>query len=578
MHRILAILIAAAAPGALADGAEPGAPAPTNAPAADAASTNEVPGLSLPGADLWTEALRSAHDEYRTAKMSLTVGRTEQLRALLDRYRQEAEASYDEKRRFGNIKGMMIAKTLVDFVKQAQESLAQTGDFEFPGYIRHELRETFEAIRREKEKADSDLAPRLGPLQDTFYARFKAEIAGQMGASAPADETLRPLFMTWLGTEPPALPPPPPEPEPGATPEPNAPPPAAALPPGVIAQNADAEQWETFARWTARMSAPAAIFLPIIDQIEDQTGETQDVFSGKKSEWKLEIVKPMPGSMKYVFRLKKIDDRTPVELGHWPTKENRGQLLIRAPLHEAYPADFGFELQGAVVSSVQTRAGTEPSGTVDVAVKTQPPGARIFVGGTLFREAGEPVKTPCTIRLPPGETDIRLSLPEHVDKEFPAFAAKTGAAIEWTFQPEKDLPGKTVPAQSRKIWASTGITVKRGDRIWILPSGQWTVGARNDNCGPDGYPNTPQYAHYYKDPKAAPRQVPEAPYGALLAKVGYLPSAKIVVVGAGRTFQVGSGGELLLDANETAEESFRRDNRGSLDVKVIVIPSAPPAK
>ena len=114
--------------------------------------------------------------------------------------------------------------------------------------------------------------------------------------------------------------------------------------------------------------------------------------------------------------------------------------------------------------------------------------------------------------------------------------------------------------------------VNPGDRLIQVPRGQWTIGSKGEPCVADGYDrDDPKFRHYYEGKDAPTRQVREANYGALLARVGF-PGGTIVPVGAETGITARVSGIVLFDVNEGSTPELRKDNRGTMEVKVIVIP------
>ena len=114
----------------------------------------------------------------------------------------------------------------------------------------------------------------------------------------------------------------------------------------------------------------------------------------------------------------------------------------------------------------------------------------------------------------------------------------------------------TVPASTR--WVDTGIDMAPGNRLLIVPSGQWSNGGAEPRMvGPEGWAGT----------GVAGLIAPRLPLGALIGRAG------------GRPFLVGpryegpsrAGGRLFLSMNDLP--AAFSDNQGSLQVIATVLPS-----
>ncbi len=138
---------------------------------------------------------------------------------------------------------------------------------------------------------------------------------------------------------------------------------------------------------------------------------------------------------------------------------------------------------------------------------------------------------------------------------------------------EAPPPAGRVRVDPRSGWTASGVRVQAGDRVLIRASGSWAIGSRGESVGPEGYPDTPAFIHYYAG-DGPPRQLDRANYGALLVRVGREPTARMAAVGRELRVQAGSAGELMFDVNERPEREHREDNRGEIEVTIVPLPAS----
>jgi len=124
-----------------------------------------------------------------------------------------------------------------------------------------------------------------------------------------------------------------------------------------------------------------------------------------------------------------------------------------------------------------------------------------------------------------------------------------------------------VPA-SGPAWLRTGIQVSKGTHVQATIVGTWSCGPGGEFVDATGYPNNDRFFRYYMDPRLNPRITLEANYGSLIARS--LPDGRVHSLGAQTSFAVDKTGELALDINE--DHSARRDNKGTLEVRILVTP------
>ncbi len=108
----------------------------------------------------------------------------------------------------------------------------------------------------------------------------------------------------------------------------------------------------------------------------------------------------------------------------------------------------------------------------------------------------------------------------------------------------------------------TGITIRKGDKILLVASGQAQYDSRGRTFGPDG------------DSKHPSAQTPDASFvlpgaiaGALLIKTG----SHIHSIGSGgKPWEVPEEGEIAFIFNDTNKASEYANNTGGYDVNLIV--------
>ncbi len=183
---------------------------------------------------------------------------------------------------------------------------------------------------------------------------------------------------------------------------------------------------------------------------------------------------------------------------------------------------------------------------------------------------GEPVRTPCVLDVPAGAHTVRLALAGYLDVAATNLDLRQDRALSWVFREDPRVIRKTLAVDAKGKWMPAGVRVAKGDRVIMRASGTWVCGSRGEECGPEGYTNDERSAHYYAGPESAPRQAPDLNYGALIVKTA--EHAYPRGVGVASTFVADDEARLLFDINELADASLRRDNRGRMQVQVMVLP------
>ncbi|MGE5246166.1 MAG: LecA/PA-IL family lectin [Betaproteobacteria bacterium] len=128
----------------------------------------------------------------------------------------------------------------------------------------------------------------------------------------------------------------------------------------------------------------------------------------------------------------------------------------------------------------------------------------------------------------------------------------TGQTLGTPGVPGQAVPG-TVQVMANQAWTSTGIAVKKGDRVTFTTTGQIQFGASSDmTAGPDGNGNVRSGAY----------PVPQMPVGGLIGKVGN--SAPFSIGSNSQPIVMPASGLLLLGVNDNEAN----DNSGFFSVAV----------
>ncbi len=525
---------------------------------------------------------------YEVNVKRLAEARTRAVRGALQAAIAKADAELQERQRVRNVRAMMIARGLKEALESVLAAYDAEGRLVWPENVRRENEEDLAAARTAAEAALAEAERREAEFRAQAIARFLSLLKPEERPSE-ADSAAA-LFERWAtGGWPPAPskpatsagPPPPTEAEaplPGDTPEPAPPSP----PPSEFfaASDNDADDdlsWSVVGRWTAEMMGPEIIRLTVPGRIGEEEGRILNPITQRETVWKWERLREMESVGGYFWRLKRMEEHETVDVLEWPRPGNRGMLAVRTRQASRFPAQVGFELLAAsreTAESANASDAVEASSVprVEVQVTSEPPGAAILVDGRVYREGGRVVRTPARIRITPENHEIQLRMTGYVDHVVREFRARDLRQLHGRLTSERDLPGKRVRVNPRQTWQVVeGVRVNAGDRIVLFASGEWRIGDQGEACGPDGYDRAnPQFKHYYEGASAPARQLRDANYGALLFRIGF-PGPIFLAGAEGRTTAY-TGGVLMLDVNEGMDEKLRKDNRGTLEVKVVVIP------
>jgi hypothetical protein len=545
----------------------------------------ETPGVSAvpeappPLADslLFSPSWQSVREQFSKDLNQVEARRTRQLLSLLQRRTQEAEREVVEARRVRNATEIRVAQAFRETLETIRIAVTAGQPAVWPESVRPEMRARMKAFQDEFEAADRTGAEQVAAVRAGLLVRFSDALRAA-GRTIPED--IDTLFSRWLAEDPPK----PEEPsDPEKTPGVETPPPPEEAPPPeppkeYFAESGPAEgEWTPVGRWTADMRGPDLFRIPVFDSREPGKGTQANQVSGQSSEWSWEPIQPLTPGTEYAFRLKRLEGCGLVDVVNWPSPDHPGELAIRTPYSSLIPNRVGFELQWAKRAVVEDPAIVEARRElaekgIDVPVTTRPEGARVGVNGKVYRlPSGEVALTPCTVRLLPGVVRLTLVLEEYLPHDVAEFRVDKGVRLGWQFQSELDLPGTQVRVDSKTPWKAVKIEVKPGDKIWVIPEGTWVIGERSESCGAAGYDES-KFSHYAAAKTSALRQVADAPYGALLMRIGVTEKSPPIVIEKPLRIVSSRVGVLAFDTNEIADPKARRDNRGVLTLKVIVLP------
>jgi hypothetical protein len=525
-------------------------------------------GLRAAEPDLAAPAFQDIRKAWLQEKTTLESSRSRTYRDMLEAQIQELDREMQEKIAARNVKGISVARKAKTISEEALASVQSNGTFTLPDTVRRELDDWLKKLTAERQAADKQADESLADLRGRYRSRFAQALTAQTGAPAPDEAALDALFDKLLSTEPP----PPEAAKPAATNETATAAPAEPDSPW-FASSGESTAWFPVGRLKGEIMAQDVFSIPVLNVTSSYAGAKQHPLNNNRSSsFTYELIRPLSleEGARCAFRLKRLPDRKPVTVLAWPGPLNRGRLEFRTPPLPEIPSSHGFEIEAAVTNLTAART----AGAVDVQIDSEPAGAEIRLNGKLaVNSSGAPALTPARLRVPPAPTSLRLSLKDHVAKSYDKWIPKQDQRLAWKFVHETALPPtKALRLDPGKSWVASEVMVRPGDRIWLVPSGQWTVGTRGELCGPDGYPETQKFAHYYATGVDL-RQKPDAPYGALLVKLSAL--AEPLVVTGTVCLQAPAHGALFFDVNEKTAKDVRRDNRGSMSVTIVVIPLAP---
>lgn len=360
----------------------------------------------------------------------------------IQRYLDEASEKLKEKRKSQNTTGIAIATTASSIFTTALTNLNATGTFEIPQKVRRELETTIAEFNTGRALIDSYAAKE----QARLFKQFADEFAAQCQKLSPTltspearvqmDERFQAMIKAGLS----------PTSKPGAagspagTPAPNDSgtngPSALALNP-TMAESGESPTWTPVATLTANIRCMEVLEIPLAplrlgtnsimqhSVMSDSTMEIIIVVTATNFTW--------PGIQYRLIRIPKFNDVTIMD---WPTDSNGYHLNLRTPSPERIPFPIGFELQVSSLGKSNNKLSQATKRKISLTVHSTPPRATIYIDG-----APQPdTFTPCTLQIPVGPHDFRLTLPGYQDLNVTNYNFTINREINWTFKPATALP------------------------------------------------------------------------------------------------------------------------------------------
>jgi len=537
------------------------------------------------GINIYAPPIQALKNDYLEKQAKQKDVRLDQLHGLVRQNIASAEKMLKTAKTRGNISGMAVTRKWMSIFKRCTEELETTGNFKLPTKVRRELASVIVACKQKKTEVEEAHTARLAALERTCYERFVTE-CGKQAEETPGDEELKQLFHDLISGRPPAQPSSGEgEVEKGEVESGRDSQPDTSKEPTVIAASGEGEEWAPIARWFVEVHGLGMFQIPVMNRFEAADGEGESILgeSYKTRYEPLRILSPGGG---YVFRAKTIRGEKPVEIVEWPSEANSWTILVRARPGEEAPSKHGFEFQASFPGATELPfvgptgedAPVSPEtdkarATVKITVKTRPAGAVVYVDRRLYRPQEGPHRTPCEVALTAGTHDIVLKKLGYRDGVINQFEATEGRTLAWVLQKDPSFISKTVIVSAKSVWCAVGIDVKEGDCLVVSPAGTWSCGRKREKVDSEGYPNNEHFFHYYLDPKSSPRQFARANYGALLMRIG--EDGGLVPVGRKLRIKAERSGRLHFDINEKDDGRSRRDNTGSLTLRIQKWPGGP---
>jgi len=324
---------------------------------------------------------------------------------------------------------------------------------------------------------------------------------------------------------PPAEIPPPPQPQPAPGSDGAAGPPPQPDTPQVMGSQGPGENWVTFARWEAEVYGLQVFHVKVLGRFKEGSTRVSDPIVGKQGvETYLPVrVIPVAAAPGCVFRVMSVPGMPSADPVRWPEHANRWSITLRVRPQGEVPSRHAVELQ---VSSPEA-AG--------------------------FKVVG---------------ADGALTEPAPAQPETNAAPAEATPPPESRGGPARaEQHDFRVPA--RPSWRGGGVRVRKGDEVEITAAGTWSCGSGGESVDANGYPRSVRFAAYYANPDRNRRQLPAANFGALLMRVGPA-GGPVMAIGTRFAGTMAADGELQFDINEEDTTEARGDNRGNLDVRILV--------
>lgn len=528
------------------------------------------PDLTTPGAQAlrqeWLEARRKL-DADRTAALVEAVGT--QLKAASD---QLARARVS-----GNLTQQAAARTALQVFEQAAEALKKDGNLALPEQTRREVQPMVDTVRRAAEGADAVRTAARTALDGETARKLRALLTEQ-GTPVETDAAAGGLLPRLENAE---------APPPAATEGGNATPgaatatgdaaPEAPKDPEELASNGGATDWEPLLVVGVQVGMLEIVSVPVVGVATQRDYVEASPVGGPEIAIQLaprqELV---AGDDGVLFRAMSVPGKAAPDVMALPSARNDWRLELRCrPQRDAiHSVRLDVSKASARLKAV-AGAGGDAGGEavadvprVAVKVVSRPDGASVYVDGRLQLRGRDPLVTPCEVGVPATGAEVALRKTGHLEARLGRVVPKEGQVLQAMLTTDPDFVDRTLRVQAAVTGGHSGVALKAGQRVRLSVEGQWACGSGGELVGPEGYA-IDKFPNYYVNPKLTPRVTTDAPYGALLARVGTGPWT---VVGKEATLKAEVAGALVFEVNEAAERNLRRDNRGVLQVRVRSVP------
>lgn len=386
---------------------------------------------SLP--DTQTPEFTTLLTRYNAALTSAQEKHKASMTQLINRYLDEAGEMLKEKRKARNTTGIAIATTASSIFETALSNLNTSGTFEVPTKVRRELEATVSEFNTGRTLIDTALTNEKTKL----FKQYSDEFAAQVLRVAPAlagpesrgiiDERFKAMGVATTA--------------PARIPEPGKPETSTPADPGtntsatvtnlVVAESGPSPSWIPVGTLTTYIRSMEVLEIPLR---ELQLGTNLFKQYSAISDFTMEIFfvasKTNFTSPTCLYRLVRIPNFNEVSLMDWPSPSNGYRLNLRTPSPERIPYAIGFELQ---ISALPQAVIPKPPVTrkITLSVRSTPPKATIQIDGVTQQDT----VTPCTLQLPVGPHDFRLSLAGYQDLNVTNYNFTVNRDINWTFKP-----------------------------------------------------------------------------------------------------------------------------------------------
>lgn len=516
------------------------------------------------------EALQQRHQQARVTFLQQALQQMEELVRKANRTR--------------NAREIMTAREGRTLIEQAIEQARAGKEPEWPEQVRPELDEQVKRWRTTLQELDQKQRVASDALRQQGATHFARQWSMMTKDPVPP-ETQTDLFTRFLEYDP-------------TTPPPTAPPAATATPSAPIEQSAGEESpyfasntteqetnllWTPIARWTGEMRGIDVVRINPFDRAHPEQIDQLNPMSQKTSALSFQPMANLPQRADYKFRLKRISDRDTVDVLEWPSTRNVWHLIVRTRRGTKLPhptgfimdaalpkADLGKLLAGAgrLIGEESDSGASGTPATINVRVESEPPTALIYLNDQPYMGPRGHVATPYVVAMPPGKNHLRLTRYYFQDWVLTNYVPSANAVIHANMTPREDMPWKRSDFKPQAGWVGSGLILQPGDTLFIKAEGRWQIGARRDYAGPDGYPKD-KFPHYY-DPADDRRLTTEAPYGALLMRIGPYGSTNHYasqVMWRAPPFVA----EVYLNVNEVEDPKDRRDNQGKINLRTAIV-------